>query len=112
MRVTTLKQRYVIRIEDKHLLLSACPLHFLPVLVHGLLKRFPIGIIGKHPRKGLPWMSLRLRIEFQLDHPPPSQERLQVGLHLAQDFGLALTFHDNHGPLADARNKFVRFSGY
>jgi hypothetical protein len=56
-------------------------------------------------------MLLRLRLEFQLDNPPPRQERLQVGLHLVQDGFLALTFHDNHGPLADARNKCVRLSG-
>jgi|SRR6266851_4942624 len=97
-------------IEAKHLLLSACPINFLPVLLNGLLKRFPIGIIGKHPSQWLPRMFLRL-IELQLDNPSSSQERLQVGLRLAQDFCLALTFHDNHGPLADARNKFVRFSG-
>src|SRR6266851_4858744 len=98
-------------IEAKHLLLSACPINFLPVLLHGLLKRFPVGIIGKHPSKGLPKMCLRLRIELQLDNPSPSQERLQVGLSLAQDFFFAVTFHDNHWPLADARNKFVLFSG-
>src|SRR5216683_891540 len=99
MRIPTLKERYVISVEDKHLLLSACPIRFLPVLLNSLLKRFPIGIIGKHPSKGLPRMGLRLRIEFQLDHPSPSQERLQVSLRLAHDFCLALTFHDNHGPL-------------
>jgi hypothetical protein len=56
-------------------------------------------------------MGLRLYIELQVDNPTPRQERLQVGLRLAYDFFLALTFHDNHGPLADARYKFVRFSG-
>src|SRR5712691_11813698 len=110
MRITTLKQRYVISVENKHLLLSTRPIDFLPILLNGLLKGFPIGIIGKHPSKGLPRMFLRL-IDLQLDNPSSSQERLQVGLRLAQDFFLALTFHDNHWPLADARNKFVRFSG-
>ena len=93
------------------LLLSAYPINFLPVLLHGHLKRVPIGITGKHASPWLPRMLLRLRIEFQLDNPPPSQERLQVSLRLAQDFFLALTFYDIHGPLADARNKFVRLSG-
>ena len=110
MRITSLKQRYVIGVEDKHLLLSDRPIYIFSVLLERGLKRFPIRIIGKHPGKLLPRMPLGFCIQIQSDNPPSNEERLQVHLRFAQHFFLGIAFHNNGRPLADARNKFVFFS--
>src|SRR2546425_8966603 len=107
MWIMSLKQRYVIGIEDEHLVLMGVAVNFLAVLSDGRLECFPVGIIGKHPGKLLPGMSLRLYIDLQLHNPPPGQERLYVSLDLAQCFFLSITFRDNGWPLTDASNKFI-----
>ena len=76
----SLKQRYVIGIQDEHLTLMGVTINFLPVLSDRRLEGFPVGIMNKHPSKLLPGMCLRLYIYLQLHNPPPSHKRLYVSL--------------------------------